>query len=102
MSAAFEDEPIPHTMKSFPTIACESVAMMKAIVLGTDAAGILPLIARRTLSPIGETFLRMLQEEDAKILAFERAAADELVAPLVHVDTRATEHMPRKFDSSHA
>jgi DNA-binding transcriptional LysR family regulator len=132
LSAAFEDEPIHHTMKSFPTIACESVAMMKAIVLGTDAVGILPLnsvkaevllrqfhvlplvapwfhvelgvvrLARRSLSPIGETFLRMLQEEDVKILAFERAAADELVAPLVHVDTRATEHMPRKFDSSHA
>jgi DNA-binding transcriptional LysR family regulator len=107
---AFGENPVSPTVKSFPTIACESVAMMKTIVAGTDAVALLPLkpvmaevlsrqlsvlplvapwfqgdlavvrIAHRSLSPVGETFVRMLQDEDARLLDLERDAAAKLIA----------------------
>jgi DNA-binding transcriptional LysR family regulator len=45
LTATFGDKPIPSTMKSFPATACESVAMMKTIIAGTDAVALLPLNA---------------------------------------------------------
>ncbi len=97
-------------VKSIPAIACESIATMKTIISGTNAVALLPLnsvmaevksrelavlplvapwfkpefgvvrMAHRSLSPVGETFVRLLQEEDAKVLDFERRAAAELFA----------------------
>jgi DNA-binding transcriptional LysR family regulator len=98
------------TAKSFPTIACESVAMMKKIVAETDAVSILPFnvvlaevrtgqlvvlplvpplkkvdfgivrLAQRSLSPIGETFVRLLREVDAELLEFEEKNAPKIPA----------------------
>ena len=118
LSSAFGNNPVPPTLKSFPAIACESVAMMKSIVARTDAVSLLPLnqvmaevrsrqlvvlpvvpwfqsdfgvvrLAHRSLSPVGETFVRMLQEEDALLLDFERNAAAELLAAPRRTRTRA-------------
>jgi DNA-binding transcriptional LysR family regulator len=115
---AFGDKPIPPTLKSFPAIACESVAMMKTIIASTDAVSLLPLnqimaevrsrqlcvlplapwfqsnfgvvrLAHRSLSPVGETFVRILQEEDAIVLDFERSAAEELLSARRRSRTRA-------------
>jgi DNA-binding transcriptional LysR family regulator len=107
----YGDKPIPASAKSFPTIACESVAMMKSIVARTDAITVLPLnvvmpevvsrklvvlpfpvplfhsalgivrMAHRSLSPVGETFVRVLQEEDAKLFDFEGTAALKVFPP---------------------
>ncbi|MGD0416146.1 MAG: LysR family transcriptional regulator [Terriglobales bacterium] len=93
--------------KSFPAIACESIAMMKTISAGTDAVGLLPLntvieevrdgrlallsfvapwmtadwaivrLSHRTLSPLGETFVRFLLEADAQLFEFEQKNAPE-------------------------
>jgi DNA-binding transcriptional LysR family regulator len=105
--------------KSFPAIACESVAMMKMIVAETDAVGLLPLnavmaevraaqlvilslvppflkvdfgivrLAHRSLSPIGETFVRIQQEVDAEVLDFERKNAPRVVAASKPTRSRA-------------
>jgi DNA-binding transcriptional LysR family regulator len=113
---ALNPAPSP-TMKSFPTIACDSVAMMKTIIAGSDAVGLLPLtpimpevrsrrlhvlpfvapafkpeiaavrIANRSLSPLGETFARLLQEVDARVFDSEQRAAARLFAS--HRPTRA-------------
>jgi DNA-binding transcriptional LysR family regulator len=110
LANTFGDKPIPSTAKSFPTVACESVAMMKAVILETNAFTVLPLsavkaeiqsrqltvlplvvpwfqaefavvrLAHRSLSPVGETFVRMLQEEDAAVLDSERGVGAELFA----------------------
>jgi DNA-binding transcriptional LysR family regulator len=93
--------------KAVVSIACESLPMMKAIAMETDAIAILPLrlvfeevkagtlaavpappwlksnfgIARlthRSLSPLGEEFVRMVREEDAALLAWEKQATKEL------------------------
>jgi DNA-binding transcriptional LysR family regulator len=94
--------------KSFPAIACESVAMMKMITAETDAVGVLPLnavmaevragqlvvlslvppfmkvdfgivrLAHRSLSLIGETFVRILMQADAELLEFEQRTAAKL------------------------
>jgi DNA-binding transcriptional LysR family regulator len=96
--------------KSLPTIACESVAMMKRIAAETDAVSLLPLnvvsselrngelallplvppslkvdlviirLAHRSLSPLGETFVRLLQEVDAELLEFEQKNAQRFLA----------------------
>ena len=88
--------------KSFPAIACESVAMMKMIVAETEAVGLLPLntvmaevqdgqlvvlslvppflkvefgivrLAHRRLSPLGETFVRLQLDVDAEVLSSRR------------------------------
>jgi DNA-binding transcriptional LysR family regulator len=107
------------TAKSFPAIACESVAMMKVIVAGTDTVSLLPLnvvsdeiqtgqlvvlsivpptmkvdfgivrLARRSLSPLGETFVRLVHEVDAELLAFEQKNAPKFLAPSVRIRAKA-------------
>jgi DNA-binding transcriptional LysR family regulator len=97
--------------QSLPTIACESPAMMKRLAAETDAVAILPLnvvwpeirtgalavlslvppamkaefaiirLAQRSLSPIGETFVRLVQEVDAELLQFEQKHASKFLAP---------------------
>jgi|SRR5271165_834909 len=97
--------------QSLPTIACESLAMMKRIASETDAVAILPLnfvwpeiqtgqlavlplvatglkvdfaivrLAHRSLSPLGGTFVRILQEVDAELLEFEQKNAPKFLAP---------------------
>ena len=82
--------------------------MMKTIIAATDAVSVLPLttvmgevrarqlvvlplvepwfhsefgvvrLANRSLAPIGETFLRMLLEEDAKVPDIEKKAIPKL------------------------
>ena len=96
--------------KSFPAIACESVAMMKMIVAETDAVGLLPLntviaevragelvvlslvppflkvefgiirLAHRSLSPLGESFVRLQLDVDAEVLKFEEENAPKVIA----------------------
>lgn len=100
---------LPPVAKSFPAIACDSVAMMKSIIACTDAVALLPLtpvidevaartltvlplvlpglqadfgvawLAQRPLSRSAEIFIRMLQEEDAKVLDRELTAASKLL-----------------------
>jgi DNA-binding transcriptional LysR family regulator len=98
-----------HFTKSFPSITCESIAMMKTIAAETDTVGLLPLnavmaevragqlvvlslappflkvdwgivrLSHRSLSRLGETFVRLLLEVDAELLDFEQKKV--LVAP---------------------
>src|ERR1035438_9288271 len=105
--------------KSFPPIACESVAMMKMLVTETDTVSVLPLnavmaevrtgrlkilsfvppwlkadfgivrLAHRSLSPIGETFVRLLKEVDAELFKFEQKNAPKVLAALNHARTKA-------------
>jgi DNA-binding transcriptional LysR family regulator len=116
----FGDKPIPPNAKSFPTIACESVAMMKTIIARTNVVTVLPLdtvmaevvsrelvvlpilvtwfqstfgivrMAHRSLSPIGEAFARTLQKEDAKLFDLERTAALKVFAPAKRSRGRST------------
>ncbi len=118
LTAVYGDNPVPPAMKSFPPIACESVAMMKMIVAGTDGVTLMPLIsvltevrsgellvlplvppglqyecgvvrlAHRSLSPVGEALMRVLQEEDAQVLDLEEKAARELFAVRRRTGTR--------------
>jgi DNA-binding transcriptional LysR family regulator len=106
-SAVGEDSARPG-QKSFPSIACESLAMMKNIAQESDAVALLPLnllladleaktmavlplvvpmlkpefgivrLARRSLSPLGEYFVRAVIEVDAEVAALEEKAAREL------------------------
>jgi DNA-binding transcriptional LysR family regulator len=96
--------------KSFPQIACESVAMMKMLAAETDAVSVLPLnaimtevrngqlkilsfvpqwmkanfgilrLVHRRLSPVGETFLRLLLEVDAEVVEFEQMNTSKMLA----------------------
>jgi len=96
--------------KSIPSIACESVAMMKTVAASTDAVAVVPLnavweeiaagqlailplvspavranfavvrLSHRSLSPLGESFVQLVFEIDAEILAFEEASAPKLLA----------------------
>lgn len=105
LASLYGDKPTPSIMKSFPTIACDSVEMMKTIVLGSDAVALLPVtpvaeevrsglmrllpfveaafyaqfavvrLAHRTLSPLEETFIRVLKEVDASVCELEQSAA---------------------------
>ena len=106
------ESPDDSTANPFPAITCESVAMMKKITAKTDAVGLFPLnnviaevragqlivfplalpflkinwgivrLSHRTLSPLGETFVRLLLETDAELLDFEQKNAPKvLVAP---------------------
>jgi DNA-binding transcriptional LysR family regulator len=95
-------------VRSIPSIACNSVAMMKTISAGSDAVTVMPLsavmpevragvlavlpliepwlqgtfaagrLAHRSLSPLGERFVRILLEEDRKVYEFEQQAEREL------------------------
>jgi DNA-binding transcriptional LysR family regulator len=97
--------------KSFPTIACESLAMMKRISGETDAVSILPLnvvwpeiqrgqlailplvppaikvafaiirLAHRSLSPLGDKFVSLVQEADEELLRFEQKNGPKFLAP---------------------
>jgi DNA-binding transcriptional LysR family regulator len=108
-AAASGDNPVSPAMKTFPSIACESVTMMRNIVLESDAVAILPLIillpdlkskaiavlplfspilraefgivrlARRSLSPLGQLFVKKLQEVDAEVAALEEKEGKKLV-----------------------
>jgi len=108
------------TAKSFPAIACESVAMMKTIVLETDAVGIMPLhaamaevragqlvflslipefmkvswaivrLVHHSLSRVGETFVRFVLDADAELLDFE-----EKNTPTILVEPRRAPPGPR-------
>jgi DNA-binding transcriptional LysR family regulator len=98
-----------HGPKTFPSIACESLAMMKNIARGSDAVALLPLnlllpdleardmavlplvppmletdfnvvrLVRRSLSPLGELFVRTMLEVDAEVAALEEKAAERLL-----------------------
>jgi DNA-binding transcriptional LysR family regulator len=97
----------PPRSKTIVTIACESLPMMKTIAMETDAVALLPLhlvieeikacrvqavpvptwikgnfgiarLAHRSLSPLGEAFVRLLQEEDAALLRWEEETTKEL------------------------
>jgi len=103
-AAAGKNSPRPGP-KTVPSIACESLSMMKNIVqrsdavalltlnlllpdLETRAIAVLPLVlpvlrgefcivqlARRNLSPMGEMFVRTLLEVDAEVAQLEQLAA---------------------------
>jgi DNA-binding transcriptional LysR family regulator len=105
--------------KSFPPIACDSVAMMKMLVTETDTVSVLPLnavtaevrtgqlkilsfvppwlqsdfgilrLAHRSLSPVGETFVRLLKEVDAELLNFEQKNAPRIIAAPNHARRKA-------------
>ncbi len=94
--------------KSFPSIACESLAMMRNIALESDTVALLPLnlllpdleaktmavlplaapmlssdlkivrLAHRSLSPLGELFVRTMLEVDAEVATLEEKAARNL------------------------
>lgn len=93
--------------KSLHAVTCESLHMMKTIVLESDALAILPLnviadevergelvarpcpdwvranfgiarLAHRSLSPLGERFVRMVREADAELLEWEEKTAAKL------------------------
>ncbi|MGO9946128.1 MAG: LysR family transcriptional regulator [Steroidobacteraceae bacterium] len=125
LSGTYGDSPVPRALKSFPPISCESVAMMKTIAAGTDAVTVVPLnsittevrsgqlvvlplvlpwfqvyfgvvrMAHRSLSPVAQTFVRKLQEEDAKVYEFEQRAAAEWLAPPKRGRTRPNRTTPR-------
>ena len=94
--------------KSIPAIACESVAMMKSVAATTDAIAVVPLnavkaevaagqlvilpmispafranfavvrLSHRSLSPLGESFVRLVLDIDAELLEFEQTAVAKL------------------------
>ena len=98
----------PSGPKTVPSIACESMAMMRNIALESDAVAMLPLrvllpdlktktmailpvvfpvlstefgivrLARRSLSPLGELFVRTLLEVDSELTALEQKACKRL------------------------
>ena len=93
--------------KSVQSVTCESLHMMKTIALESDAVALLPLnlaaeeiergemyaipgpswmrasfgivrLAHRSLSPLGETFVRMVQEADSELFDWEEKTAKRL------------------------
>lgn len=93
--------------KAVPSIGCDSVSMMKNIVRRSDAVTGLPLcvvmdeikrgelvavlgptwlqvsfgivwLAHRSLSPLGDTFVRLVQEADAELAEWEERTARQL------------------------
>jgi DNA-binding transcriptional LysR family regulator len=103
------ENPARPGLKSFPSIACDSVPMIKNIVQTSDAVTILPLntffaeleaktlvalpsfqpllqtesvivrLARRSLSPLGELFVNTVLEVDAEVNALVEKAAKKLL-----------------------
>lgn len=96
--------------KSLVSVACESLYMMKTVALESDAVALLPLnvmadelergdlvavpapdwvranfaivrLAHRSLSPLGETFVRIVHDADAELLAWEEKTAARLFRP---------------------
>jgi DNA-binding transcriptional LysR family regulator len=102
------ENPARPGLKSFPSIACDSVAMIKKIVQTSDAVTILPLnafladieaktlvalpsfqpllqteyvivrLARRSLSPLGGLFVNTVLEVDAEVNALVEKATTQL------------------------
>jgi len=102
------EDPSQPGPRTFPSIACESLAMMKNIAQESDAVAMLPLnvllpdlgsksmavlqlvlpmleadfsivrLVRRSLSPLGELFVRTMLEVDAEVAALEENAAKKL------------------------
>jgi DNA-binding transcriptional LysR family regulator len=93
--------------KALLSVACESLYMMKIIATESDAVTVLPLhlvidevergelvaipapdwfrgnfgiayLAHRSLSPLGETFVRMVHQADAELLEWEHKTARRL------------------------
>ncbi len=93
--------------RALMSVTCESLHMMKSIVRESDAVAIMPLnliigevdrgdlhaiagpdwlrgkfgivrLAHRSLSPLGETFVRMVQQADEDLLAWEEKTAKRL------------------------
>jgi DNA-binding transcriptional LysR family regulator len=113
--------------QSLPTIACESLATMKIIAAETDAVAILPLnfiwhelrtgrlsvlslvppamnanfaiirLAHRSLSPLGQTFVRFVQEVDSELTEFEQKNAPKVVSAMVVSAAARRRHLKRKF-----
>ncbi len=103
------DNPSRRGPKTVPSIACESLGMMKSIARESDAVALLTLsvllpdleaktmavlpvalpvlqgefgivrLARRSLSPLGELFVRTVLEIDAEVAAVEGRASKNLV-----------------------
>ena len=96
--------------KALVSVACESLYMMKCIVRECDAVALLPLnvvageiergelvaipgpswmgaafgivrLAHRSLSPLGETFVRMVQQADEELSEWEEKTAKKLFGP---------------------
>ncbi len=94
--------------KTLVSVACESLYMMKCIVRDCNAVALLPLnvvageiergelcaiagppwmtaefgivhLAHRSLSPLGRTFVRLIQEADAQLSSWEQEAAPRLL-----------------------
>jgi DNA-binding transcriptional LysR family regulator len=94
-------------IKSLQAVTCESLYMMKTITLRSNAVALLPLnvvaeeiergelcvipgtpwlrgtfgivrLARRSLSPLGETLVRMVQEADEDLIEWEEKTAKRL------------------------
>src|SRR5664279_2065338 len=108
--SAMGENPSRPGPKTVPSIACESLVMMKNIVQESDAVALLPLnlllpdldakaiavlpvvlpvlqgefgivrLARRSLSPLGDVFVRTLLQVDAEVAAVEEEAAQKLFA----------------------
>jgi DNA-binding transcriptional LysR family regulator len=106
-SAAAENSSRPG-LKTVPSVACESLTMMKNIAQESDAVALLPLnmllseieaktiavlplilpmlesdfgivrLARRSLSPLGELLVGKMLEVDAEVVALEEQAAKKL------------------------
>jgi len=115
-------------VKSLPSIACDSLTMIKTITRGSDAVALMPLnvvmadvragklavlpiirswlqsafaivrLAHRSLSPLGEKFVSLLMEEDRKLLHYEQRAAEELSGKL-NPKTRLTKS-PERCESN--
>jgi len=96
--------------KGLTSIACESLHMMMTIAEESDAVALLPLnvafegvqrgnlaaipapewlrgnfgivhLAHRSLSPLGQTFVRIVQEVDCEMLAWEERVSGQLFGP---------------------
>ena len=106
--ATDEENSSRHGPKTVPSIACESMTMMRNIAQESDAVAMLPLrvllpdlktkamailpvafpvlstefgivrLARRSLSPLGELFVRTLLDVDAEVAALEGSAFKRL------------------------
>lgn len=109
LADAPRENPAAFSGKAIPAIACESVSMMKTVAAGTDAVAIVPLnsvvaevasgelavlpfvspalrpnfaivrLAHRSLSPLGESFVRLVVAADAELFEFEEKSAAKLI-----------------------
>ena len=107
-----------HVLKSIPSVGCESLSMMKTIILESDTVGLLPLnvalpeielgtlavlpfvepwmapsfgivrLAHRSLSPLAERFSELVIEADSELFEMEREMAPKLVNKSKAVNTK--------------